>query len=144
MKYKELCREKLHQCGLNSLSMELSSDNQYIIFTGADDQSISISLWNINDGNISIIKTIKEAHSSSIRATKLIKIKEGFLGLSSGYDQRLIVWKIHIEGKVQIEKLEEHIHGIPDIAAICASKDKDEEWSVYIAGDGLEILKLHY
>eukprot|EP00826_Nyctotherus_ovalis_P063960 TRINITY_DN9376_c0_g4_i1.p1 TRINITY_DN9376_c0_g4~~TRINITY_DN9376_c0_g4_i1.p1 ORF type:complete len:252 (+),score=36.80 TRINITY_DN9376_c0_g4_i1:196-951(+) len=135
-------KTKLHQCGLNGLSTKPIADNKYLVFTGADDQSLAVCYWNTESDTIESVARIEEAHDSSVRVTKLVRTGKGFIGLSSGYDQRLIVWAINKEGGV--EKVEELVHGVPDIAAIATHKNKDGSVAVYLAGDGLEVLNFQY
>jgi len=135
---KLLFKKKLHQCGLNGLSIKLINEHQYLVFTGADDQALATSIWDSQRDIIESISKIEEAHDSSIRVVKLLKRKDAFIGFSSGYDQKLIMWQITKKGN--ITKLQQITHSVPDISAM--STLKGESIEIYLAGDGLEILKL--
>ncbi|CRG89998.1 hypothetical protein PISL3812_07039 [Talaromyces islandicus] len=156
----------IHTSSIKSLETRKLSASCQLLVSGGDDNSLSVTTFQINSGK-PIITTVSvpNAHASAITAIKILDVatvrndQSGSAGVvvnvaSSGNDQRVKLWRIRIDNTKQAA--EEAIRVSLDVDWYCAVADiaamdvmempstnsNAKERVLVVAGVGMEMLRL--
>ena len=78
---------KVHGFGVNAMDAVRTSESEFLVVTGGDDQHIVAALYQASDQGAAMVDSVRiYAHSSCIKGL-VIQKHEGVIGVhSSGYD----------------------------------------------------------
>ena len=159
----------VHTMGTNCLrasivSSRINKDQKEVIVlicSGGDDQAISLRLISISmpstfEMDTFSIKTLasykkSEACGSAIKGIDIVgNVVEGYRIYTSGYDQRMGIWALHIEETdvIRLTLLSSTPLDIKDINSLsCCTKQNEKDGTIteniLAGGEGLEVLSFH-
>ena len=158
-----------HTMGTNCLKASIVSNRinkeqnevKVLICSGGDDQAIAVRLISLSISssvemdNLSIdtLASYKksEACGSAIKGIDIVgNVAEGYRIYTSGYDQRMGIWALHIEetNVIRLTLLSSTPLDIKDINSLCCcTKQNEQDGSItehiLAGGEGLEVASFH-
>ncbi|KAM3915283.1 tRNA (34-2'-O)-methyltransferase regulator WDR6 [Leptodactylus fuscus] len=135
-----------HQCGINSLCVQVTKDGQYLVASGGDDNSICVSWLTLDSksqdsprGGIRSLRSVS-AHSAHAAHVTGLRVLRDDLLVSVSVDQRLTLWTL---GDSSLHHVATRFCHVADVSELdCWVHDKGH--LCVICGQGLEIVKCEH
>ncbi|XP_066452896.1 tRNA (34-2'-O)-methyltransferase regulator WDR6 [Eleutherodactylus coqui] len=132
-----------HQCGINSLCVQMTKDRQYLVASGGDDNSICV-YWLIldhtsQDGSregVQLLRAVSANSAHAAHVTGLRFLRDDLL-VSVSVDQRLTLWNLEDSGLQHVGTKFCHVADVSELD--CWTHDKAH--LCVLCGQGLEIVK---
>ncbi|KAJ7317115.1 hypothetical protein JRQ81_003277 [Phrynocephalus forsythii] len=137
-----------HSCGVNSLQVHKMAGGRFLVASGSDDGSISVSDIEVSDESIvdgeapakmgvRVLRTFSRpcAHAAHVTGVRLLRPD---LLLSASVDQRLTLWRLSEEGLSFVCSKFCHV---ADVAALECWEGEGPTYYSVICGQGLQVLR---
>ncbi|XP_040264605.1 WD repeat-containing protein 6 isoform X1 [Bufo bufo] len=132
-----------HQCGVNSLCVQMTMDGQYLVASGGDDNSISVCWLTLDHtsqedprGAVQLLRSVSVNSAHAAHVTGLRILGDDLL-VSVSVDQRLSLWSL---GENGLQHVATRFCHVADVSGLdCWTHDKGH--LCVICGQGLEIVK---
>lgn len=132
-----------HQCGINSLCVQMCSDGQYLVASGGDDNSICVCWLKLDymsqdgpQGGVQLLRTVSATSAHAAHVTGLRILRDDLL-VSVSVDQRLTLWNLGDNGLQQVATKFCHVADVSELDFWTHSKLH----LCVLCGQGLEIVK---
>lgn len=110
---------KTNKSGINSIDVKIMNETQFLLATGGDDNGIHLNVLEIQNNDLKSMKVVHhwsgdKFHCSQITGLKLIDD----LMVTTSIDQRITLFKVFIEIKINCEFISQCFSDIADIQGI--------------------------
>ncbi|OJJ46921.1 hypothetical protein ASPZODRAFT_131831 [Penicilliopsis zonata CBS 506.65] len=142
-------RYQIHSNSIKALELVHLSESQSLVVTGGDDNSVSVSLWDIFELSVATV-TIADAHAASVTAIKVLNHTQEADGMthrlviaSSGNDHRVKVWSVSVgplqngPQRIGIKSLLDEYSSVADISSLDVLRDNQ----LLVCGVGMELFR---
>ncbi|PNS14247.1 hypothetical protein CAC42_6760 [Sphaceloma murrayae] len=142
-------RFKVHQSAVHTSSLLPWSEGTYLLFSGGDDNALSISIVQ-SRGNGDSTLTIPRAHAAALTALAVIDhdLATGkVLIVTAGLDQRIKLWSITVDAQqtgvagLLVTKVEDKYLPVADVSSVCSWEDESDT-RVMVCGVGWDVWKV--
>ena len=131
----ELGMLELHQAGVNCCGLVAVSSTSYRLLTGGDDGCIGVVTFTVSPTYAVVSRVVHPfMHDSAIRCLR-VRVEDGLL-LTSGYDQRLRLWRVD-EADASLLRVGQCSLELADVSGLAVQDDV-----VAVVGAGLSTLRL--
>ena len=131
----ELGMLELHQAGINCCALTAMSFNSYRLLTGGDDGCIGVVVFTVAPTFAVVSRVVHPfMHDSAIRCMR-VRAEDGLV-LTSGYDQRLRVWRVG-EADASLLSVGQCALELADVSGMAVAGE-----TVAVVGAGLSTLRL--
>ncbi|XP_056380771.1 WD repeat-containing protein 6 [Hyla sarda] len=135
-----------HQSGINSLCIQMTTEGQYLVASGGDDNSICV-YWLILDhnsqddpkGGVQLLRSVSVSSAHAAHVTGLRILRDDLL-VSASVDQRLTLWNIRDSGLQHVATRFCHVADVSELDVWT----HDKEHLCVLCGQGLEIVKCNH
>ncbi|XP_062978157.1 tRNA (34-2'-O)-methyltransferase regulator WDR6 [Elgaria multicarinata webbii] len=139
-----------HSCGVNSLLVQESADGHFLVASGSDDGSISLSVIAViaesavdqeaaAGTGIRVLSKYSRLCAHAAHVTGLQFLHPDHL-LSVSVDQRLTLWRL---GEDRLSFVCSRFCHVADVAALACWEAEERSYRSAICGQGLEVLCCH-
>ncbi|CAJ0962352.1 unnamed protein product [Ranitomeya imitator] len=133
-----------HQCGINSLCVQMTKDGHYLVASGGDDNSIHVCWLLLNHEGprgrgAQLLRSVSANSAHAAHVTGLRLLRDDLL-VSVSVDQRLTLWNI---GDTDLRHVATRFCHVADVSEL-DFWTRDERHLCVLCGQGLEIVKCEH
>ncbi|XP_028403319.1 WD repeat-containing protein 6-like isoform X2 [Dendronephthya gigantea] len=146
---RPFCSCKIHQSGVNSISLLRKDDGSFVLCSGGDDGAVVFTTFKIHGSNEKVelgcwdMVSIPDAHTSAVTGVKLL---DSETAVSTSVDQRMKLWSMDWseEGTklCAVNLIDIFWLDVVDIQDIDVLRNNNGTYSIAACGVGLQMLTL--